>query len=76
MRLRPSTPLSVVLAAAFALLLISVLSAPIITSIPLGQFNGFTFGALGYCKPDGSCTSAGIGYDTGNQPPVKCALMR
>ncbi|KAI6777865.1 pH-response regulator protein palI/RIM9 [Emericellopsis cladophorae] len=70
MRLRPSTPLSVVLAAAFALLLLSVLSAPIITSIPLGSFDGFTFGVLGYCKPDGSCTSLGIGYDTGKPLPA------
>lgn len=66
MRLRPSTPLSVLLAAAFALLLLSTLSTPIITSIPLGQFKDFTFGVFGFCQPGGKCTSIGIGYDLGS----------
>lgn len=65
MRLRPSTPLSVLLFAAFALLLLSVLSAPIITAIPLGQFQDFSFGVFGFCDPDGSCSSIGIGYSSG-----------
>lgn len=65
MRLRPSTPLSVVLAAAFVLLLLSVLSTPVIKSIPLGQFQDYSFGVFGFCEPDGSCTSIGIGYDSG-----------
>ena len=65
MRLRPSTPLSVLLAAAFALLLVSVLSVPIIKSVPLGWFEDFSFGALGFCEPDGSCSSLSMGYDTG-----------
>lgn len=63
--LRPATPLSVVLFLAFALLTISVVSTPIIKAIPLGTFNGFTFGVFGFCRPDGSCSSIEIGYDTG-----------
>ncbi|KAH8907414.1 pali-domain-containing protein, partial [Coniochaeta sp. PMI_546] len=61
--LRPATPLAVLLFAAFALLLISVLSTPIIKPIPLGNFRGVNFGVFGYCKPD-SCSSIEIGYDT------------
>lgn len=60
--LRPATPLSVLLFAAFALLLLSVLSTPIIGAIPLGSWNGVDFGVFGYCDPDG-CTPIEIGYD-------------
>lgn len=60
--LRPATPLSVLLFAAFALLLLSVLSTPIIKAIPLGSWNGVDFGVFGYC--DGNrCTPVEIGYD-------------
>ena len=38
--LRPATPLAILLGAAFALLLLSVLSTPIIKAIPLGQVAG------------------------------------
>lgn len=62
--LRPATPLSVLLGIAFALLLLSVLSAPIISAIPLGSFDNVQFGVFGFCKPSG-CSSAGIGYDIG-----------
>ena len=62
--LRPATPLSVLLFAAFALLLLSVLSTPIIKAIPLGSFQGVNFGVFGYCTPD-SCSGIEIGYDTG-----------
>lgn len=50
--LRPATPLTILLLAAFVLLLISVLSVPIIKSIPLAQFDGVNFGVFGYCKGD------------------------
>jgi hypothetical protein len=62
MRLRPSTPLSVVLAVAFALLLLATLSTPIIQSIPLGKFRDFSFGVFGFCESGGECSSIGIGY--------------
>lgn len=65
--LRPASPLSVLLFLAFGLLLIAVLSTPIIQSIPLGSFNGFTFGVFGYC--DGTtCSSIEIGYSTRTFP--------
>ncbi|KAK3311415.1 SUR7/PalI family-domain-containing protein [Chaetomium strumarium] len=60
--LRPATPLSVLLFAAFALLLLSVLSTPIIKVIPLGSWQGVDFGVFGYCTSNG-CTSIEIGYD-------------
>lgn len=75
-RLRPATPLSVLLLAAFALLLVSVLSVPITQLIPLGKFKNVSFGVFGYCKDDGSCSPIGIGYDTGiasPRPPVALA---
>ncbi|CAM1502113.1 Fc.00g040970.m01.CDS01 [Cosmosporella sp. VM-42] len=62
--LRPATPLSILLGVAFALLLLSVLSTPVIEAIPLGSFEGVTFGVFGFCKPKGGCSSIGIGYDT------------
>ncbi|KAK3996978.1 SUR7/PalI family-domain-containing protein [Cladorrhinum sp. PSN332] len=63
--LRPATPLSVMLFAAFALLLLSTLSTPIITAIPLGSWDGITFGVFGYCK-NGACTPIEIGYNVGS----------
>lgn len=60
--LRPATPLSVLLFAAFCLLLLSSLSAPIISAIPLGQWMGVDFGVFGFCN-GGSCTPIEIGYD-------------
>jgi hypothetical protein len=62
--LRPATPLTVLLFAAFALLLISVLSTPIIKAIPLASFGGVDFGVFGYCQGS-TCTSIKIGYNTG-----------
>lgn len=75
MRLRPSTPLTVVLVVAFAFLLLSVLSTPIVKAIPLGEYRGYSFGVFGYCKPDGSCTSIGIGYDLGSFVPAPVAQL-
>ncbi|KAL6880951.1 pali domain-containing protein [Trichoderma novae-zelandiae] len=60
--LRPATPLTVLLGIAFALLLLSVLSAPIISAIPLGSFQDVQFGVFGFCRHSG-CSSVGIGYD-------------
>jgi hypothetical protein len=65
MPLRPATPLSILLGGAFVLLLLSVLSVPIIKNIPLGEYNGNTFGVFGFCPADGSCSSISIGYDIG-----------
>lgn len=60
--LRPATPLTVLLLAAFVLLLISVLSVPIVKSIPLAQFDGVNFGVFGYCKGN-TCSDFEVGYD-------------
>lgn len=62
--LRPATPLTILLFAAFVLLLISVLSTPIIKQIPLATFDGVDFGVFGFCK-DGTCSPIEIGYSTG-----------
>ncbi|EJT79156.1 pH-response regulator protein palI/RIM9 [Gaeumannomyces tritici R3-111a-1] len=62
--LRPATPLSVLLTAAFGLLVISVISTPIIKAIPLGEYVGVTFGVFGYCKGN-ECSPIEIGYDDG-----------
>ncbi|KAK2629684.1 hypothetical protein QTJ16_000504 [Diplocarpon rosae] len=61
--LRPATPLTILLFAAFILLLISVLSTPVIKQIPLASFGGVDFGVFGYCQGT-KCTSIEIGYDT------------
>ncbi|KAL1637402.1 regulator of ime2 [Neofusicoccum ribis] len=63
MLLRPATPLSILFFAAFALLLLSTLSTPIIKAIPLAAFDGVTYGVFGYCQGD-ACSSMGIGYTT------------
>ncbi|KAI1343340.1 pali-domain-containing protein [Xylariaceae sp. FL0016] len=64
--LRPATPLAILLFAAFALLLLSVLSTPIIKAIPLGTFQGINFGVFGFCDGD-DCSSIEIGYDTSDK---------
>ncbi|KAI1379186.1 pali-domain-containing protein [Hypoxylon crocopeplum] len=61
--LRPATPLAVLLFAAFAMLLLAVLSTPIIKAIPLGTYKGVSFGVFGTCGPD-KCSQIEIGYDT------------
>jgi len=60
--LRPATPLTVLLFAAFALLLVAVLSTPIIQAVPLGSFEGASFGVFGFCK-DRDCSPIEVGYD-------------
>lgn len=67
--LRPATPLSLLLLAAFVLLLLSVLSVPVTKIVPLGRFKDVTFGVFGYCKGNGECSSIGVGYDTGMPLP-------
>ena len=67
--LRPATPLAVALFAAFGLLLMSVLSTPVIKAIPLGSFDGVTFGVFGFCKGD-DCSPIEIGYDACTEPAL------
>ncbi|OOQ85071.1 pH-response regulator protein palI/RIM9 [Penicillium brasilianum] len=64
MLLKPATPLTILLLIAFALLLLSCLSTPIIKGIPLATFNNVDYGVFGYCQGD-SCTKIHVGY-TGN----------
>lgn len=64
MMLRPATPLTILLLAAFVLLVISVISTPIVKSIPLASFRGVDYGVFGYC--DGTtCSKIKIGYNFG-----------
>lgn len=64
--LRPATPLAILLAAAFAMLLLSVLSTPIIKAIPLGTVDGYSFGVFGWCHENNKiCSGIEIGYDGG-----------
>ncbi|KAH8703507.1 SUR7/PalI family-domain-containing protein [Talaromyces proteolyticus] len=65
MLLKPATPLTVLLLAAFALLLLSTLSTPVIKQVPLATFKNVDFGVFGYCRGD-VCTPARVGYDTSN----------
>jgi hypothetical protein len=60
--MRPATPLAVLFFIAFALLLLSSLSTPVIKGIPIASHNGYKFGVLGFCEGD-KCSSVGIGYD-------------
>jgi hypothetical protein len=62
--LRPATPLTILLFAAFVLLVISVISTPIIKGIPLASYGGINFGVFGYCQGD-TCSKIEIGYNTG-----------
>jgi len=62
--LRPATPLSIIFLVAFVLLLLSTLSTPIIKSIPLGRYQKYNFGVLGYCHDDGTCLGPQLGYST------------
>lgn len=62
MRMRPATPLSILLFAAFALLLLSVLSTPVITSIHLASYKDIAFGVFGFCDAR-ACSGVRVGYD-------------
>ncbi|OJD20599.1 hypothetical protein ACJ73_08066 [Blastomyces percursus] len=61
MLLRPATPLSVLLLTAFVLLLLSVLSTPVVKSIPLAGVDDIKFGTFGYCVGS-DCTPIHVGY--------------
>ncbi|CAG8275009.1 unnamed protein product [Penicillium salamii] len=61
MLLKPATPLTILLLIAFALLLLSCLSTPIIKGIPLATFKDVDYGVFGYCKGD-TCTNIHVGY--------------
>ncbi|KAJ5668342.1 uncharacterized protein N7477_006912 [Penicillium maclennaniae] len=61
MLLKPATPLTILLLVAFALLLISCLSTPIIKGIPLATYSNVDYGVFGYCQGD-VCTNIHVGY--------------
>ncbi|KMU80847.1 pH-response regulator protein palI/RIM9 [Coccidioides immitis RMSCC 3703] len=61
MLLKPATPLSVLLLVAFLLLLLSVLSTPVIKSIPIATFENVRFGVFGYCQGS-DCSGIRVGY--------------
>lgn len=63
--LRPATPLTVLLLISFVLLLLSVLSTPVIKSIPIATYKGVNFGVFGYCTAT-ACSGIRLGYTTGN----------
>lgn len=63
MLLKPATPLTVLLLITFILLLLSVLSTPIIKTIPLATFQDVDFGVFGWCK-NAKCSAIHVGYDT------------
>lgn len=64
MLLKPATPLTVCLLAAFVLLLISCLSTPIVKGIPLATYQNVDYGVFGYCQGD-KCTNVHVGYSVG-----------
>ncbi|EXJ57665.1 uncharacterized protein A1O5_12455 [Cladophialophora psammophila CBS 110553] len=61
--LRPATPLTVLLLISFVFLLLSVLSTPVIHSIPIATYQGVNFGVFGYCTPS-KCSGIRVGYTT------------
>lgn len=60
--IRPATILSVLLFAAFGLLVISVLSVPVIKQVALAENRNVKFGVFGYCQSGNDCTGVQIGY--------------
>lgn len=69
MLLKPATPLTILLLVAFALLLISCLSTPIVKGIPLATYSNVDYGVFGYCQSD-VCTSIHVGYSTSELTPL------
>ncbi|KAJ5594374.1 uncharacterized protein N7459_000582 [Penicillium hispanicum] len=63
MLLKPATPLTILLLVAFALLLLSCLSTPIIKGIPLATYKNVDYGVFGYCQGS-DCTSIEVGYSS------------
>ncbi|EPS35919.1 hypothetical protein H072_10599 [Dactylellina haptotyla CBS 200.50] len=70
--IRAATPLTILLFAAFALLLVSILSVPIIKPITLATYQDVSYGVFGYCVGD-DCSPVEIGYnpDTALKNPAK-----
>ncbi|KAJ6258588.1 hypothetical protein Dda_6634 [Drechslerella dactyloides] len=70
--IRAATPLTILLFAAFALLLISILSVPIIKPITLATYENVSYGVFGYCVGN-DCSPIEIGYnpDTALKNPTK-----
>lgn len=73
--LRPATPLTVLLLLAFVLLLLSVISTPIVKTIPLGSFEGADFGVFGFCR-NSRCSGIKVGYSAGKFGPSSNASPR
>ena len=69
--LRPSTPLTVVFLIAFALLLVSSLSTPIIKGISLADFDGSHFGVWGFCRDNDECSRIEVGYTVEEIAPFR-----
>lgn len=70
--LRPATPLAIIFFVAFVLLLLSTISTPVIKQIPLGSYQGWDFGVLGYCnRSSGRCLGPQVGYSTGESTCVE-----
>lgn len=62
-RIKPATALSAILAVAFALELLAVLSVPVTRSITLCTYQNIQFGVFGYCDTStNTCSKIGIGY--------------
>lgn len=70
MLLKPATPLTVLLLIAFALLLLTCISTPIVKGIPLATFTDVDYGVFGYCQAD-KCTNIHVGYTSSeSRPPL------
>lgn len=75
MLLKPATPLTILLLVAFALLLLSCLSTPIIKGIPLATFTDVDYGVFGYCQSD-KCTNIHVGYTSSeSRPRFACCCL-
>ncbi|KAK9459627.1 SUR7/PalI family-domain-containing protein [Lipomyces oligophaga] len=61
MSLRGVAPVCLLLAIAFGLQLVSVISVPVIDSIVLANYEGVKFGVFGYCTSS-NCSTVRIGY--------------
>jgi len=63
MRIPPTTPVAVLVFAAFLLMLVTALSLSFDKGVPLGSFDGVLYGGLfGTCYAT-ACSSATFGYD-------------
>ncbi|KAJ5772264.1 hypothetical protein N7520_002793 [Penicillium odoratum] len=65
MLLKPATPLTILLFIAFALMLITCISTPIVKGIPLATYKNVDYGVFGYCDKN-SCTGISVGYTSTN----------